>query len=168
MNRTLVATALALLVAAALPAAAAETEVPFDLRVQIDVTPELSAQLRSGDLLQVVLRPEIQYGQRSVPGAPIVLEKAWEPGMLLEPLHFPKVLAPDQIYRVELRIARKDDKGRTQDLRYLSALDKLPRHPVTRWVPMRLHLGDRRDLRDNHVMVVQDSDGIFRVMWFTA
>jgi hypothetical protein len=154
--------AVALSVAGGLMAAQAAEE-KFDLRVQLALTPELTSQLQAGDRLQVILRPEVQYEQRSVPGEPIVLERVYEPGATGDELSFPKVLEPDQIYRIEVRVVRGD-----REVRYLSALDKLPRRPIDSGIKMRLFQGDRRDVRNNHVLVVRDSDGIYRVMLFTA
>lgn len=154
--------AAALAVVAGLAAAQAADE-KFDLKVELAVTPELTAQLQDGDRLQVILRPEVQYEQRSVPGEPIVLERRYEPGMSGNDILFPKALSPDQIYRIEVRVKRGE-----RDIRYLSALDKLPRRPIDNAIRMRLFQGDRRDARSNHVMVVRDTDGIYRVMLFTA
>ena len=156
------------LVLALLAGAALAAEQPFDLKVQLDLSPAMTAQLAPGDVLQVILRPETQYGIRSVPGPPIVLEKAYEPNMILEPLRFAKAIAPDQIYRLEMRVVRPGQADRQIQARYLSALDKLPRRPVESTMKMRLFLGGARDLRDNHVLLVRDSDGIYRVMLFTA
>ncbi len=154
--------AAALALAGALAAAQAAQE-KFDLKVQLALTPELTSQLQAGDRLQVILRPEVQYEQRSVPGEPVVLERKYEPGGTGDELLFPKVLEPDQIYRIEIRVARGES-----DVRYLSALDKLPRRPVDNGIKVRLFQGGRRDVRNNHVMVVRDQDGIYRVMLFTA
>ncbi len=168
MTRLIPALSLMLLLAlVATPAAQAADQV-FDLKVQLDLPAEVTSHLRTGDLLQVIVRPEVQYGQRTVPGEPVVFEKAWEPGLVLEPIRLAGVLEPDQIYRLEFRIVRKDERGRQKDVRYLSALAKLPRKPVENGIRMRLYLGHRKDPRDNHILVTRDSDGVYRVMLFTA
>ncbi len=156
---------LAVLVAA--PAARAADQ-PFDLKVRLDLPPEVTARLHAGDILQVIVRPEVQYGQRTVPGEPVVFEKAWEPGLVLEPIRLAGVLEPDQIYRLEFRVVRRNERGRETAVRYLSALARLPRKPVENGIRMRLFLGHPRDQRDNHILVTRDSDGVFRVMVFTA
>jgi hypothetical protein len=143
-------------------------EPMFDLDVDLGLSPEMTAQLTGGDTLQVILRPEVQYGQRSAAGEPIVLEKKFEAGLPDQRLKFPKALSPDQIYRLEMRIVRAEDPKHAIQVRYVSALDKLPRRPVEKAIRMRLFLGDRHDIRDNHVMVVRDVDGVYRVMIFTA
>jgi len=158
---------LLLLVLVASPVAHAADDV-FDLKVRLDLPPEVTARLQTGDLLQVIVRPEVQYGRRTVPGEPVVFEKAWEPGLVLEPIRLKGVLEPDQIYRLEFRIVRTDEKGDRHDVRYLSALAKLPRKPVENQVRIRLYLGHPKDPRDNHILVTRDSDGVFRVMLFTA
>jgi hypothetical protein len=150
-----------------LGAAAADQQM-FDLKVALGLSPEMRAQLTASDTLQVILRPEVQYGVRQVAGEPIVLERKYEPGMPDQNLRFTKALQPDQIYRLEMRIVRAGDPQHPIDVRYVSALDKMPRRPVEKEIRMRLFLGDRRDARDNHVMVVKDQDGIYRVMVFTA
>ncbi len=154
-----------LVVLAATPLLAEEA---FDLKVDLDLGPGVTGLLEEGDTLQVILRPEIQYGQRTALGQPQVMERTFAPGTLVEHIRFDKALAPDQIYRLELRIVRRDAKGRERSVRYISALSKLPRRPVDQAIPMRLHLGHKRDARANHVMVVRDQDGVYRVMVFTA
>ncbi|MDQ7008503.1 MAG: hypothetical protein Q9Q40_14880 [Acidobacteriota bacterium] len=154
-----------LVLLAATPAPASE---PFDLKVDLDLGPAVTGMLQEGDTLQVILRPEIQYGQRTAAGQPLVMERNFTPGTLVEHIRFDKALAPNQIYRLELRIVRRDAKGREHSVRYLSALAKLPRRPVDQAIPMRLHRGHKRDTRANHVMVVRDQDGVYRVMVFTA
>lgn len=169
VTRLPVAAALAVLAASLVPAAEPAVAQPrFDLDVQFALNPEMTAQLQQGDLLRVVLRPEIQYGERSVPGEPVTLERPFEPGMMAQTVTFRKALEPDQIYRLEMHIVRASDPQNPERVRYISALDKLPRRPVDNAVKMRLFLGDQDDGRDNHVMVVRDTDGVYRVMIFTA
>lgn len=163
----ILAVALLALLVGTLGAAAADQQL-FDLKVALGLSPEMRAQLTANDTLQVILRPEVQYGTRQVAGEPIVLERKYDPTMPDQNLRFTKALQPDQIYRLEMRIVRAGDPQHPVDVRYVSALDKLPRRPVEKDIRMRLFLGDRRDARDNHVMVVKDQDGIYRVMVFTA
>lgn len=143
-------------------------EGPFDLEVQLTLSSEMTSQLQSGDLIQITLRPETQYGIREIPGDPVVIEKKWEPGMTLQPLKFSKGLTPEMIYRIDVRILRNDTKGRPIEGRYLCALDRLPRRPVEKGVKMRLFLGDPRDARNNLLLLNRDSDGIYRLSVFTA
>lgn len=140
----------------------------FDLTVQLNLTHEVTALLKPGDRLQVILRPEVQYGLRTVAGAPVEVERIWQPGNVLLPIVFKEAVAPDQIYRLELQIERHDARGRVTETRYLSALDKSPRKPVTQPIALRLQRADRADRRDNHVMLVRDSDGVYRMMLFFA
>lgn len=155
--------AAALVAVAAVAAAPAAEEPKFDFRVQIDMTPELVAQLKPGDLLQVILRPEVQFDRRSVRGEPLVLQRTYQPGMASSEVLFPKALAPDQIYRLEMRVTRGDQK-----VRYVSALAKLPRRPVDNGIRVRLFQGEPGGQRENHVMVVKDQDGVYRVQMFFA
>lgn len=158
---------LALVALAAIGPALAE-QPAFDLKVDLDLGAGVTQLLQPGDTLQVILRPEMQYGERSAAGQPIVMERTYEPGTMVERIRFQKALDPNQIYRLELRLVRRDDRGREDSVRYLSALAKLPRRPVDQAIPMRLHLGHPKDARSNHVMVVKDQDGVYRVMVFTA
>ncbi|MBP7146613.1 MAG: hypothetical protein KBD01_03645 [Acidobacteria bacterium] len=136
----------------------------FDLNVQLALPAEMRSLLQEGDILRAILRPEVQYGARSAPGQPVVLEKAWAGGEL-PPMRFAKALEPDQIYRLELQIVRA---GSAREVRYVSATDKLPLRSVEQWLPMRLHRAGPRDQRENHVMLVSDGRGVLRVMLFAA
>lgn len=157
---------LAILLVASLATPAAEN--PFSLKVQVDLPSEVTAQMQSGDLIQLVLRPQVQFGERTTPGQPIVLEKAWTPGTMVETLRFEKALAADEIYSLEMRIVRPDEAGRTEAVRYISALWKLPRRPVDHGIRVRMHIAHERDTRNNNVMITQDSDGVYRVSLFFA
>jgi hypothetical protein len=139
---------------------------PFDLKVDLDLS-GVTDKLREGDTLQVILRPAVQYGMRTAPGQPIVLERSFTPGETLQTVRFQRALDELDIYRLELRIVRNDRNG-NKDVRYLSALYKLPRTPVDRAIPMRLHQSFQRDERHNLVQVVRDPDGVFRVQIFAA
>ncbi|GEM_PF-2570827 len=161
--------AIAITAALAFGTAASAEEPRFDLEFRLKLSSEFTSALRDGDTLQAVLRPHVQFGQRTVAGQPIVLETAWKTGKSLETtLNFEKALEPDQLYHLELRIVRADERGRMQTVRYLSALDKLPRRPVGHAIPLRLHQGHRRDLRENIVMLTKDADNVYRVTFFTA
>jgi hypothetical protein len=146
----------------------ARAEEPFDLVFDLKLTTEMTSLLKSGDTLQFVLQPQVQFGQRTAPGAPISVEKVWSDGMTLAPITFKNAVGPDQIYRLELRVSRRGADGSVRETRYLSALDKTQRRPVNQAIPLRLQIADPDDARDNNVFLVRDSDGIYRVMMFFA
>ncbi len=164
-HRFLALLALALVVFTA-PAIAEEA---FDLKLNLDLSKELTASLRDGDVLQLVLRPQTQWGERTVPGAPVVMETTWSTSQVVNnQINFAKALKADQIYRLEMRILRGGDSEKAQSVRYLSSLYKLPRRPVDEQLTMRLHMSHKRDLRENLVLVTRDADGVYRVSFFTA
>ncbi|RMG45495.1 MAG: hypothetical protein D6718_07235 [Acidobacteria bacterium] len=157
-----------LLGALLLAAPAAYADGAFDLEVRLDLGGDVGARLRAGDRLQVILRPQVQYGRLSEPGEPTVLEREFRPGTTSETVRFFRALDPDQIYRLELRLLRTDERGRLREVRYLSALHKLPTTSVTEAIRVRLHRGDTRDARDNHVLITRDAEGRLVVRMFTA
>jgi hypothetical protein len=147
---------------------AAAAEPSFDLKVRVDLPPEVTSQLRTGDTLQLVLRPQVQFGERTVQGQPVVLEKTWRPGTVVETMRFDEALTADQIYSLEMRVVRPDDRGEAEQVRYVSALWKLPLKPVDHGIRVRMHLAHERDTRDNNVLITRGSDGVYRVMLFFA
>lgn len=155
---------LALLLMSA-PAASA-AEAAFDVDVQLAVSPEIIRQLQPSDTIQVILRPAVQYGLRTTPGQPIVLERKYDQQALLNPIRFEKALLPDQIYQLEVRIVREGGR-KPIEARYLSSYDRLPRLPVEEGVRVRLEQGNQ-DRRENLMMLTRDSDGIYRLMIFAA
>lgn len=146
----------------------AHAESRFDLIFDLKLTADVTQLLRAGDTLQITLQPQVQFGARTVAGQPVTVEKIWSPGMKLDPVRFKEAIDPDQIYRLELRVVRRDERGKVQETRYLSALDKTKRLPVDRPIPLRLQRAGRADARDNNVFLVRDADGIYRVMMFFA
>jgi hypothetical protein len=155
---------LAVLALASVGAFAAEA--PFDIDVLLGITPEMTSELTAEDTIRVILRPEMQYGLRTAPGEPIVLERKFDAEALAQPIHFPKALRPDEIYRLEVQIVRPGAK-QPVTVSYVSALDKLPRTPVEQGIKLRLFQG-AGDARNNLVMLVKDSDGVYRVQIFFA
>jgi hypothetical protein len=143
-------------------------EPAFDLKVRVDLPPEVTAQLQTGDQLQLVLRPQVQYGERTVPGPPVVLEKTWQPGTVVETLRFDEALTAGQIYSLEMRVVRPGERGDPEQVRYISALWKLPLRPVDHAIRVRMHMAHERDQRDNNVMITRGDDGVYRVMMFFA
>ena len=153
---------------AMMAAAPVLAEEKFDLKVDLDLSPSVTSMLAEGDVLQVILRPAIQFGERTTTGSPIVLEQSWAPGASLDTVVFDKALLPDQLYRLEMKSVRRDERGRDISARYVSALAKLPRKPVEQEIRMRLFRdfteqmqAARRgtvDERHNLVYLTQDSD----------
>lgn len=159
----------AVLVAGAMAAPTTMAMGDFDLRVQLDMSGELANRLEPGDTLRVSLRPAAQYGQRTIAGKPIVLEKSWQPGMLLDEVRFDRAISTNTIYQIELEVIRQSKGKKAADsVRYLSALYKLPRTPVDKGIRMRLFQASEKDPRDTLVWVTQDADGVYRVQLFTA
>ena len=152
-----------LLAAAVVPALADEQ---FDLDVQLGISAEMAARLTPNDTIQVTLRPAPQYG-KTASDAPVVVSRKWEPTALAQPVKFKEALKPDVIYRLDVVIVREGGK-KPLEVRYLSALDKLPRRPVERGAKLRLFVGDQKDQRANLVLLTRDKDGIYRLMMFTA
>ncbi len=160
---------LAVLALVLLSAAPILAEEAFDLKINLDLSDELTSSLREGDVLQFVLRPQTQWGERAVPGEPVVMKTIWTRKQVVNNhINFRKALEPDQIYRLEMRVVRSGKGHETQSVRYLSSLYKLPRKPVAQPLTMRLHLSGKRDARQNLVLVTRDADGVYRLMLFTA
>lgn len=138
-------------------AAAAEN---FDLKLELAVP----AGVQPGDVIRVELLPDTQYGRTNTT-APIVFEKpaTTHAGEIV----FKKALAPDQIYRLKVEIVRPGKDGRPT-VRYVTALDRTARRPAETALKLRLFQAGTREARDNHVFLVQDKDGVYRVMLFAA
>ncbi len=140
-------------------------EEAFDLKVKIDLDAELSARLKDGDVVRLTVRQADQAGTAS--GSPEVAEQTYKVGNDFTTWNFKKILVPSKIYRLEVEIIRPGKRG-PMSVRYLSALDKLPRKPVDTPLQLRLLRGHTKDVRHTIVMVDKDSDGVFRMSVFTA
>ena len=165
-TRRLIAVVALATMALAAPALAEES---FDLKINLNMVEEMTSFLQEGDVIRLVLRPQTQWGERTVPGAPVIMETTWTTkGVVNNQINFRKALKADQIYQLEMRVVRAGTSGEGESVRYLSSLYKLPRKPVAQPLQMRLHLTHERDIRENLVLVTRDADGVYRLMLFTA
>jgi hypothetical protein len=110
----------------------------------------------------------VQFGERTAPGQPVVLEKTWKPGTMVETMRFEEALVAGQIYSLEMRVVRPGEGGEPEQARYISALWRLPRRPVDNGIKLRMHIAHERDQRSNNVLITRDSDGVYRVSMFFA
>lgn len=138
----------------------------FNLKIHLQLDDEMTAMLQEGDRFEISLAPASKYGPEDN-AKPIVLENTWSKSGALGEWNFTKAMVAGQIYEIELRILR----GSAADpvaVRYLSALDRLPRKPADSTLKMRLTKGHANDTRNTLVLVNKDSDGVYRISVFTA
>ena len=156
---------LLLLLAAVLPAQAAEGPA-FDLKVDLNLSAIGAGALRPDDVVRLTLRPETRQGAPA-DAEPVVLERHGDSAGAGE-WRFRRALQPGALYSVELTLIRGGDTGEQVVARYLSALDRLPRRAARHPLGLQLRRVNPRDARHTVLMVDRDSDGVYRLMIFTA